>query len=356
MIWRAIACVVTVFTLAGGTLSLPCPSATPHFDICLPGDDTMLDRPGTPLRGVPSLIFATYVDDATDLHWALVLAESIRQFAGAYREAPVWICLRADDSQLRELAVGRTEELGLTIFSGDTPSEARRFPYSGKVYAAARAESRADGKADILAWIDPDAVVTTEPRAFALPKGIALGYRPVMHKLIGSSYDRPLDDFWSRVYELLHVSDSLVYPLTTPVGRETIRAYFNAGLLIVRPGRGLLRQWPENFRILYEDSVCLAMCTRDHLKNVFLHQAALAGTVLTALRESETEELPPYYNYPLNLDLEYPVDDRPESLDEVVLLRHDLFWRDPDYRGLLRDNSRILKWLAVRKPELPAMQ
>jgi hypothetical protein len=91
------------------------------------------------------------------------------------------------------------------------------------------------------------------------------------------------------------------------------------------------------------------------MKAIFVHQAALAATVLTCLRREETLELSPDYNYPLNLDLEYPVTNRPRSLDEVTLLRHDLFWRDPDYRGLSRDDSRILRWLSERKPAAPAV-
>jgi 2-oxo-4-hydroxy-4-carboxy--5-ureidoimidazoline (OHCU) decarboxylase len=56
----------------------------------------------------------------------------------------------------------------------------------------------------------------------------------------------------------------------------TIRPYFNAGLLIVRPELRLLRAWPGAFQKAAADKELTNMCRQDQRKMVFLHQAALA--------------------------------------------------------------------------------
>ena len=71
-----------------------------------------------------------------------------------------------------------------------------------------------------------------------------------------------------------------IFPVKTPVDREKLRAYFNAGVLILRPEMGVLRRWPSCFATLYTDSVFVTWCKQDQLKAIFLHQAALAGAIL----------------------------------------------------------------------------
>ncbi|MBM4159660.1 MAG: hypothetical protein FJ217_01030 [Ignavibacteria bacterium] len=189
-----------------------------------------------------------------------------------------------------------------------------------------------------------------EPREFFLPRGVNLAYRPVMHKLIGSRYSEPPDEFWSRLYEKLAVPQSNIFPMVTPVDQETIRAYFNAGILVVHPERGLLRRWPPCFEVLCCDSVLKEMSVRDRRKQIFLHQAALTGAILTHLDRSEMMELPEVYNYPLFLHQQMPARLRPVSLDSLVTLRYDILFADPSWGEELRDSSQILQWFKQRFP------
>jgi hypothetical protein len=149
----------------------------------------------------------------------------------------------------------------------------------------------------------------------------------------------------------LSVPESAVFPVVSPMDQLELRAYFNAGMLIVRPERGLLRRWPECFRTLYTDSVFVEWCRTDQLRAIFLHQAALAGDVLTRLGRSEMRELPSTYNYPAYFHDRYPVEQKPKSLDDVVMFRHEFFSSDRGFMDITTiKDSKIIDWVNQRLP------
>jgi len=296
------------------------------------------------------IVFGTYAADGDALYWILVMVESLRTFGGDLRNAPVWVYLPNNHPEVEKSIGTRPIPAGITLKRSSTPKDARLFWFSGKVFAAALAESDAVGRYQLLIWLDPDVIFVKEPRDFRLPDSISLGYRPVMHKLIGSRYSESPDEFWTRVYDKLGVSAASIFPVQTPVDRETIRAYFNAGLLVLRPEMGVLRKWPECFAILYTDTVFVDWCKQDQRKGIFLHQVALAGDILSTLRKADMVELPATYNYSLLLRDKYPASQRPASLDDVVLFRHEFIFSAPAGLEQVKDSSRICQWVRERIP------
>jgi hypothetical protein len=296
------------------------------------------------------IIFASFAENQEQLYHSLILAESLRTFAGKFRNAPIWIYIPESLKKINKKVLSRLDSLGTEIRISQVPAEALKFYFARKVFAASRAETEAKDKAEILVWMDEDTIVLDEPQEFMLKQGISLGYRPVMHKNIGSLYEEPPDDFWSRVYEKLSVPQSSLFPMTTPADRKTIRPYFNAGLLVVNPLKGILRKWAENFPKLYQDSVFASMCEQNIYRKIFLHQAALAGTILNLLKPEELTELSPPYNYPLFFKEMYGAEKEFDSLDSVVTLRYDVYFRNPapDWARKLKGPEEIITWLKQR--------
>jgi hypothetical protein len=296
------------------------------------------------------IVFGTYAADSDALYWILVMIESLRTFGGELRNAPVWVFLPDDHPEVEKSIGTKPIPAGVTLKRSSIPADARQFWFSGKVFAAALAESDAVGRFQLLVWLDPDVIFVKEPRDLLLPDSISLGYRPVMHKMIGSRSSEPSDEFWTRVYDKLGVSAASVFPVQTPVDQETIRAYFNAGLLVLRPEMGVLRKWPECFAILYTDTVFVDWCEQDQRKAIFLHQVALVGDILSTLRKADMIELPATYNYSPFLRDKYPVSQRPASLDDVVLFRHEFIFSTPASLEQVKDSSRICQWVRERIP------
>lgn len=262
---------------------------------------------------------------------ALLLAESIRAFAGSLAQAPIWFLTPDIDKQLSSIFKQRLPALDISLIPIRIDRKILDFPLAGDVLAADLAESRAQDRADLLAWLGSNTVVVQEPKDFLLPKNKALGFRPVHHTLVGSRYDEPLDPFWTLIYQYCKVPETRVFPMMTHVDGTRIRPYFNAGLLVTRPERRLLQAWRETFFNIYQEPVFQKFYEKDERYRIFIHQAVLSGIILSTLETSEIQELPPTYNYPLHLHAQDVTDHRPSSLEELVTFRHEGFYADPEW-------------------------
>jgi hypothetical protein len=296
------------------------------------------------------LIFAVFAGNAEQLEHAILLAESIRTFAGRYKDNPVWIFVPHGGIDPTSDLGARLTRQAVELHESTTPDEASWFPYASKVFAAAQAEARAEGWSERMAWLDEDTIVLREPGAFSLRPGLALAYRPVMHRNIGSLYSDPVDDFWARIYRGLAVPDAALFPMITPADGDIIRPYFNAGLLVVRPERSILRRWAEDLLKLASDSSLVAQCRQEVRKRIFLHQTALVGAILNLVGREEMLELPGQYNYPLFFQEMYGADRAFDDIAGVVTLRYDVYFRDPapDWRQRLKGPPEKLSWLIDR--------
>jgi len=264
------------------------------------------------------LAIATYAESPSELCCALRLIESLRRFGGRLNNLPVSICVPRE--LLAAATAGETADVAAQILPVDLPPSHRWLLYSGKVYAAAAAEASA-GHNTSLAWLDCDTIVLAEPREFLLPSGITLAFRPVMHNRSGSLYDRPPNAYWTRIYDLLDLDDDLLFPMISQADGQKIRAYFQAGSLVVNPAAGILQRWPEVFDQLARDPVLNEMCRVDRTLNVFLHQAALVGAVLPHVRHEAMFELSENYSSPVFFERQYGGIRHFEDISDVATLR-----------------------------------
>lgn len=295
------------------------------------------------------LIFASIVtpNKSSETN-ALLLGESIRSFAGSLSKAIVLLFRPGHGDQLSAAVEDRLNALDFSVIPFEIDPEALRFPLSGHVHAAALAESIAHDRADLLAWLDVNTVVVQEPRDFLLQDDVSLGYRPVHHTLVGSRYDEPIDAFWSLIYRYCCVPESRVFPMMTHVDGTMIRPYFNAGLLVVRPEKRLLRAWRDAFFRVYREPPFQELYRRDERYRVFVHQAVLSGVILSTLATDEIQELPPRYNYPLHLYEEDVTGHPPTSLEELVTFRHEGFYKDPAWRKKMPADEPLKRWIEAQ--------
>jgi len=299
---------------------------------------------------VVPLVFATYAGDAEQLGHVLILTESVREFAGGKKDAPIWVFAPREIIESDNEIQAKFDALNVEVVASGAPSDALAYPFGGKVYAASAAEQRTGSSAAILAWLDEDTIVLREPAEFDLDPGETFGYRPVMHQRIGSPYDEPVDAFWTRVYEVSAVPEAAIFPVTTPADGKKIRAYFNAGVLVVRPERGLLRRWESVFSTLYHDSTIVRMCGEDVYKRVFLHQAALAAAVLSTIGKDESRQFSERVNYPLFFHEQFESGREFYSIKDAVTIRYDVYFRNPSpgWSSKIKGPAKTVAWIKAR--------
>jgi len=280
----------------------------------------------------------------------LLLAESIRAFAGALSQATIWCYVPSYGKEVSPSTKGRLRELDVDLIPFTIDREILRFFFTAEITAVSLAESQARDQAELLAWVDANTIVLQEPKAFLLHRDKSLGFRPVHHTLVGSRWDEPLDPFWTLVYESRGVSPDRVFPMTAHVDGVRIRPYMNAGLLVVRPEKNLLRTWRDTFFRQYQTPKFRAFYEQDRRYVIFVHQAILTGVLLSALTRDEMEELPPAYNYPLHLYEEDVTKDRPAALGDLVTCRHEGLDGIPEVLDSIPTEQSLKQWLTERIP------
>jgi hypothetical protein len=294
-----------------------------------------------------TIIFASFAENGDQLNNILLMAESIRTFTGRHQNASIWVYVPETLKDKEISTLENLTSLNVEIKTIEAPKDALWFFFARKVFAAAKAEAEAAGKTSILAWLDEDTIVLQEPGEFILPNGKNLGYRPVMHKNIGLLYTEPVDTFWHRAYEKMSVSEASLFPMITPADGDTIRPYFNAGCMIVRPENHILRKWVDYFTILYQDSILSEMCRQDIRKRIFIHQVALTGAILNHLERVEMIELSERINYPIFFEQMFGAKRKFNDISDVVTLRHESYFRNPapDWHKKLKGPEDKIAWM-----------
>ncbi|NSW53016.1 MAG: hypothetical protein HPY85_10965 [Anaerolineae bacterium] len=290
-----------------------------------------------------SLIFTFFAAHPLEVQ-ALAMARSIRQFTGRYANAPIWI-FHPVDRPLQGKTLDALLSLDVSLFSLPDDPTLYAFPYASKPIASAAAEAKAEGKTDILVWIDRDGLVVNEPAAFDLPDGIQLGYRPTDIRNVGSPWGEPLTPLWHEIYVRMGITPDIAWPFTSVVDQLPMYPYFNAGLLCVRPEAGLLRQWERDFRALYPQPVFQPYIRESDFVRYLLHQVILTGTILKIIPHGKMQLLPYGYNYPANLHHRFLTGRELFTLRQAVSVRIDDLLAQEGWRQRFAPDDNILLWL-----------
>ena len=294
------------------------------------------------------LIFAFMLGSGGPENDALRLARSIRTFGGEFCFNPIWMFSQRSEDELPELTRQEIFSLGVRLIAFETDPGAMNFPFANYVTAAGIAEGLAQGEASFLALMAAETLVLQTPSACRLLVGKSLGGCPVHLKLLGSGYNDPIDEFWRLIYYHCQVDAERIFPMQTIVDEQLVRAYFNAGLLVVRPERGLLRTWQADFDNLYHLPEFEAFYQQDELYEIFMHQAVLAGSILSSLKPVEIQQLPFQMNYPLHLHTRVTASRRPISLNQLITCRYEdyaEFFGSPEVDELIQIDKSLKDWL-----------
>jgi hypothetical protein len=301
-----------------------------------------------------NLIYATLAIPGESELDTLLLAESLRTFGGELAFNPLWVLVPAGLGLLSDATQKKLAQLNADVISLEIDPEWFKFPFAAKVAAAAAAESQALGQTERLVYMDRDTIVLSEPSEFLISPGISLGFRPVHHQLIGSTWGSVLDSFWTLIYEVCSVPEENLFPMLTHTG-EPIRPYFNAGIFVTRPENGLLAQWREVFLKWYRQPQFKAFYQQDQLYAIFMHQAIFTGVLLHHLKPEQVLELSLRINYPLHLHDDIPLDQRPAAIDELVTVRYEDIFDQQDWQTQFSISQPLIKWLFAQ-PRLRASQ
>lgn len=289
--------------------------------------------------------FVVYPGSASETN-ARLLIESIRAFGGVFSNLTLWCLVPTIKMELSKPFRDLLDKAGVQLVLFDVESDVIRFPFAADVVAAQHAEAKANHDFDLLVWLGANTIVFHEPNQFLIPVRKQVGYRPVHHINIGALADQPINPFWTHVYQACRVPPERLFPMETHVDARKIRPYINATSLVIRPGQGLFAAWQDIFFKSYQRPEFTELYRQDEQYAIFMHQAILSGIILTMFRPRDLIQLPNTYNYPLHLWDQDITALRPHRLTDLVTVRHEGFYKDPDWPGKMPEGDGLKQWLA----------
>jgi hypothetical protein len=271
-----------------------------------------------------SMVFVSrIVPDVEEEFNSLLLVESFRKNGGKLAGSPIWLYYPANQGEFSSIILDRLNELDVKLISYSLDRNLPRVFFLSQVHALMAAEKSARDQYDYLVWMDSNSLVLNEPVHFLLPANKQVGYKPVHHLLLGPKLNKPLNPFWSEIYDLCEVNPDRVFPMQSIIDDVAMKPYFNAGFLVASPQNALFATWMDYFQQSLANPIIKEYISKDKMYEIFLHQAILSGVIMKKFNQSQLIELPETYNYPLHLWKEDYSNKRPISLDRFNTIRHE---------------------------------
>ena len=274
---------------------------------------------------------------------SLLLVRSLRAFGGDMADLPVWL-FYPESSPLAPSALEELTSLGVLFRPFKADEAFLKFPFAAKAAASAAAEDFAKQEGLLLAWHDRTGMIRQAPQAFQLPEDKVLGFRPTDIANIGSAYGKALSPFWAEICSQFRLSPEDLPAITTCIDRQRIHLYVNAGLLVVRPERGILRKWSEFFKRTYNLPSFKRFYKENQANAIFMHQAALTAAVVKTTKPHERWILPEHYLFSIDNFFDYAPEYRPESLDQIVTGRFHEFFSLENWEEKIIASETLINW------------
>jgi len=287
---------------------------------------------------------------------ALLLAESIRRFAGLYAASRIVAVNPRPHIPIARATERRLAELGVRYVCASLNRTGSAYLPINRIVAGAWAEAHLEEH--YIVMLDSDMLFVAPP-AFARA---GAGVRPVDAKGATSagSYDG-LDAYWAAMCGIAGIELSALPFLTTTIDRLRVRASYNAGFCIVRRSLGILT---ETHRVFEVSRLHDLRPLRNRTDSVYAStgwvgaeasewwgssQAALSAAIHA--RACDVRVYDGAYNVPLNL-VERDADGSLRWPHVEPVLFHYHWLTAPEHRGELfrrlerfRVADRVLSWL-----------
>jgi hypothetical protein len=257
----------------------------------------------------PDAGFVACIEDGALEAQALLLFDSIRRYAGRFRNCSLYALSPRVGHPISRSARRRLDDLGVKYIEKILNKDCTEYGSANRVAAAAYIEETYPH--EILVILDSDTLFLNEPSEFLFESDIDVAVRPVDVKgLSTAGSDDAFDAYWRALCHSSGVDYKQIPWRESFVDHERIKANYNGGLVVVRGGLGIMRRWAEFFfasvgrglrpnpdGLTFRAGAGWVDSAAGRLWGS--NQAALSVAIWSSTQR--VRELPPTYNYPLHL-------------------------------------------------------
>jgi hypothetical protein len=256
-----------------------------------------------------------------------LFARSLRTFGGTLRDAPIYSIAPRPGRDIRRTTYQDFDKLGVTHRYIPLNIDFQDYKFANKLYAASYAEANIDS--EIIVFADSDLIFLKEPAALLVPPGYDVALRPEDMKGVGVTGEEDTEyPYWRQLYNLCNVTD-ITY-VETPIDKQRIYGYWQAGLAASRRTTGLFSLWRENFTKVMRSGIKPASGI------FFVEMTTFAASVSGA--RLKVSRLPDSYNYPLHLHHQIAPSERAKNLRDLTVVHYHRAFNNATGAGFARHN------------------
>ncbi len=312
----------------------------------------------------PDVGFVACIEGGTLEGQALLLFESVRRYAGRFKDCPVYAHSPRAGHAVSSDARRRLDELGVHYSDEILNAACPQYGSANRVAAAAHVEETTAH--EVLVVLDSDTLFLREPSEFILPRGTDVALRPVDLKGVSTTGGGDVcDAYWRDLCRCCGVAYEDVPWGESFVDGQRIKANYNGGLVVARGRLGIMRRWADFFfrsvvrglrprpgAAAFRAGVGMVEPVAAELWGS--NQAALSLAAWSTTRRVRV--LPPTYNYPLHQHAHVPPKLARKVFKRLVHVHyHYLFAPDAlASNPLLRDGGPLTgeqrEWLRSATP------
>ena len=300
----------------------------------------------------PNVAFVACIEGGVLEAQALLLFESIRRYAGRFRECPIYALSPRAGHGISQNARCKLEELRVNYIDAILNTECLTYGPANRVAAAAHIETMYPH--EVLVILDSDTLFLREPNEILLQPNVDVAVRPVGLKgMCTTGPSDPFDTYWRSLCRCCGVDYDQIPWTESFADRRRIKASYNGGLVIVRGKLGIMQRWadffftsvrqhlepfPQNRRFRSGAGWVESGASRMWGSN----QAALSLAIWSTTRQ--VQELEPTYNYQLIVHKQIKRRLRKRIFPNLVHVHYHWLLEDESSKNPLFDKSGPLSF------------
>jgi hypothetical protein len=288
-------------------------------------------------------VFATYASDYSQVRHALQLIKGIHCNAGEYNQCEIYVGI--PDNPGFNFDMLKLE--GVKFINFELPEEAKNYYYAAKAYAAAEIEKSLGANVKILAWFDPETIVTGSVIDLDLKQGYLAAIRPVyLFNKIGIKPEEEADEYWGAMLDYLNLKAEDMPIVETEFDLIKTRAYYNCGIFSINPALGIMQEWAKVQTVFLKDKEYQKKNCSDILRKIFFHQVVFSCVVTSKLNQSDIYHIPMSCGYALLLHERMPDNKRINRLNDLsCAIVEDLWDKNPEWLNNFTVEDPLKTWL-----------
>lgn len=279
----------------------------------------------------------------------LLLVESLRMFAGQFRDSPIWVVQPRSGMEISSRTREALDRLGVKFTYKDLNQKLRNYPFANTPYAASFVESSIDHSVSTLVYLDSDILCCGPPSELDLNGLKKLAIRPVDRVNIGIKVGTSPSDYWKKIFSICNVDETKYWYVETVSDRQSILAYFNNGVTATNPTYHIFEKWKLNLEKVFEELDLEKLPVTDFRVH-YVDQVVLAATILANFKMHEINLLDIRYNYPLTEHYYLISKNGSSPLRKSIFVHYHWMFNQAFFLRDLDINPVVKQWVLSRIP------